>query len=277
VAFPAATTVRPLLMQLRSDAPQVVARATGGGTVVNPGHQGQSSDSGIRVRVNGPSWLVFGQSYDAGWQASCNGHSLGPPRVVDGFANAWPVSAGCEDVSIVFAPQSEVWAGYVLGGAACVLLVLVLVLARRGPRPAALTEPLRSIRPQAWRPLRHAALGGLLGAIAFGFIFGLRAGAVVGPAFALILWRRVSTRRLIAAAGVLLALVVPLLYLLFPSLNEGGYDPGYAGHHLPAHWVTVAAVALVALVLAIDLRAARGRLKTATHRPPDGRGAPRDS
>jgi hypothetical protein len=41
----------------------------------------------------------------------------------------------------------------------------------------------------------------------FGFAFALRAGVVIGPVVALLLWRGISTRWLITIAGALLALV----------------------------------------------------------------------
>jgi hypothetical protein len=103
----------------------------------------------------------------------------------------------------------------------------------------------------------------------FGFVFALRAGAVIGPAAALILWRGVPVRRLILAAGALLVIAVPALYLLFPGTNQGGYDMGYTIQHLGAHWVAVGAFALLVLALIRDLSTARGpRRDGRAQRPP---------
>lgn len=50
----------------------------------------------ISVRSSGkPYWLVVGQSYNAGWKASVvGGQSLGPPQLIDGYANGWMVTPG---------------------------------------------------------------------------------------------------------------------------------------------------------------------------------------
>jgi hypothetical protein len=101
------------------------------------------------------------------------------------------------------------------------------------------------------RPLglaRAAALALAIGAVC-AFVFALRAGAVAAPLAFLIFWRGVPTRTLILAAGALLAVVVPALYLLFPSTDRGGYSTEYATDHLGAHWVAVAALVMLAIAL----------------------------
>ena len=267
--------VRPLLVQMHSPAPDPLAQAAvGGGTVVDSGHQGNGSYTDVRVSVSGPSWLVLGESYNRGWRASCNGRSLGPPQVIDAFANGWRVGAGCQRVSITFAPQTAVNVGYLLGALSCLVLLLVIAL-YRPPAPAAASEPAPAPLAGAglarrWSAAR-ALLGGVLAAAVFGFLFGLRTGAVIGPAFALILWRGVGNRALLLAAGALLVVVVPVLYLAFPGNNDGGFDTGYPIEHLGAHWVAVGAFALLALVLARELSTAiRPRAgDRARPRPPD--------
>jgi hypothetical protein len=99
-------------------------------------------------------------------------------------------------------------------------------------------------------------LAGLAAAAVFGFAFALRAGVAIGPAVALVMWRGFSARAMIAAAGALLAIVVPALYVLFPGTDRGGYDTAYAVQHLGAHWVAVAAVVLLVLALARTLSTA---------------------
>jgi hypothetical protein len=90
---------------------------------------------------------------------------------------------------------------------------------------------------------------------------------VIGPVVALVLWRGVSARALITAAGALLAIVVPALYILFPVTDRGGYNTRYPVDRLGAHWATVAAVTLLILALARTLstasRARSGRAAAA--------------
>ena len=45
--------------------------------------------------VDGPSWLVLGESFNKGWRARCNGKDLGAPRPIEGYANGWLVDRGC--------------------------------------------------------------------------------------------------------------------------------------------------------------------------------------
>jgi hypothetical protein len=231
--------------------------------VLSPGDQGRGSYTGVRVRVTRPSWLVLGESYNTGWRATCDGRSLGDPRVVDGFANGWRVRPGCRRVEFRFAPQSVVDAGYWIGAIGCALLAAILLLRRPRRRPE-LVEPADlpvddGLRP--WSP-RSAAAAGLAAGAVLGFAFALRAGLVIAPAVALILWRGWSPRVLLGAAASLLVVVVPLLYVLFPGDDRGGYDADYALEHLGAHWVTVAAVVL--LVLAVWL----GWRRQTTNVPP---------
>ena len=90
----------------------------------------------------------------------------------------------------------------------------------------------------------------------------------------MILWRGVSTRTLILAAGALLTIVVPALYLLFPADDRGGYNTEYASEHLGAHWVAVAAIVLLAIALWRTLKTA-SRRRGAPAPAPAAEAAPR--
>ncbi len=89
-----------------------------------------------------PRWLVLGQSHNPGWRARlADGTDLGPPRLLDGFANAWLLPAGrATRVVLTWTPQDRVrdalWVS-----ALVVLVCLGLVVVGRGegdgPSPAA--------------------------------------------------------------------------------------------------------------------------------------------
>jgi hypothetical protein len=194
---------------------------------------------------------------------------------VDGFANGWRVTPGCRDVSLVFAPQTAVDWGYAIGALACLALLGILAVRRPRPRRDAAVHPPLHPDDRPWRlPARQALLAGAGAAVLFGFVFALRAGVAIGPAVALVLWRGASPRTLITAAGALLAIVVPAIYVVFPATDRGGYGPAYSVERLGAHWVTVAAVVLLILALARQLSTAtRGSgARGAAER--DGRAAP---
>jgi hypothetical protein len=253
---------RPLTLRLRSAAPAPVVRAAAArlaGRVVDPGKMGRGSYDGVRVQVSEPSWLVLGESYNRGWRAECDGRSLGAPSVVDGFANGWRVEPGCSRVSLSFAPQRAVNWGYAIGALACLVLLVVLIARRPRRREQPVVHGRIEPDDRSWRlQLRRALLAGAAAAVVFGFVFALRAGVVIGPVTALVLWRGISTRMLIVIAGALLTIVVPALYVIFPATDRGGYGPAYPVERLGAHWVTVAAVVLLILALARTLsRASR--------------------
>ena len=250
-------TLLPYLVRLRS--PAEGARVTRpAGTVVDPGEGDGSARDGVRVQLSAPARLVLAESFNEGWRAKCDGRDLGEPKVADGFANGWDAPSDCRDVEFAFAPQRAVHIGYALSGAACVLLLLFLVVRRRERRPVERGLPrepgITGLRP---RPLALAAAVALPLAAAVAFVFALRAGAVAFPLLTLLLWRGATLGRLLAAAGALLAVVVPLLYLLFPPDDLGGHNSSFAGELLGAQWVAVAAFVLLALALWRMLRAAR--------------------
>jgi hypothetical protein len=244
------------LLRLDSPAPRPVP-ATGGGRVLDPGDQGRGKVDGARLRLDGPSWLVLGESYNRGWRASCDGRELGEPVPIDGYANGWRVSR-CSSASFAFAPAGPVKLSYLVSMlSALALLALLLLTRRRDPEP--LRDPLAPgrERPRRWRPLPALAAGGAA-AVVLGFVFALRAGVVLGPLLALALWRGTGARALSIVAAVLLGIVVPAIYLLFTPPDLGGYNSSYPMDVLGAHWVAVAAVACAALALvraAVGLRA----------------------
>jgi hypothetical protein len=243
---------RPLVLRLRSAAPAGSPAPAPAGRVVAPGRFGRSTVDGVRVDVTAPAWLVLAESYDRGWRAWCDGRALGAPQVVDASANGWRVAPGCHDVRFAFAPDAPVrWTMIVSGLAALALLALVLV--RRRPRGAGDHAAVAFDAPRADAPARLEWRRALIVAIPAGLALGFCLGARFSPLFALIvalvLRRGVGARPLILAAAGLLAIAVPILYLVFLPHDPGGYQFGYAGDQINGHWAAV--LALVALLLAL--------------------------
>ena len=54
-----------------------------------------STSMRLQVRTDGtPYWLVLGQSFNEGWEASASSGAIGGHQVVDGYANGWQVRPG---------------------------------------------------------------------------------------------------------------------------------------------------------------------------------------
>ena len=237
------------LLRLRSPAPQPAA-VSGGGTVVDPGRLERSSVSDVRVALDGPSWLVLGQSYNRGWEATCDGRSLGSPRVIDGYANGWRAPASCREASFAFAPQAGVRWSYVISGVVCLLLVLFLLVGRLvlgRERPTQLSRALLPEPAPRGMPLLRSLIIAFLITVPLSLWFALRMGLVIGPVLTYVLWRGVGPRILILGAALLLGVVVPLLYLVVGPENNGGFSFGYSNSLLLAHWTALTAVFLLAL------------------------------
>lgn len=264
------------VLRLDSPAPSPAFSADrGGGQVVDTGEAGRGSYEGVKVALEGPSWLVLGESFNGGWEASCDGEGLGPPEVVDGYANGWRVPGRCSDVSFGFAPNATAQASYWISGLACLGMLLVIVagaLRRRGPE--GIPPRARGLRREAaerW-PLRRALVAGALLALPAAFLFSLRAGAVIGPVVALLLWRGAGARSLALGAGVLLGVVAPAVQLAALPDDLGGFNSEYPLDLIAVHWLAVGAWVLLALALWRSLSFSRAS-------PPTGgrAGAPADA
>ena len=288
IRIPAAT-LRPDGVLLSSPAPLPVASAgTTPGAVFDPGEPGRGRRDHVKLDVHTPAFLVLGESFDRGWRAWCNGRPLGEPVPLDGYANAWRIGPGCTTARFAFAPQRAVHVIQVLSALAClVLLAIALGVGRRrrvrgagdAPAVAAANPPAGDAdadppvasapdwpdSPPRRTPARRAVIAGLIAGGILAFCFSLRSGVVIAPAIAFVLWRGIPAATLAALGGLLLAIAVPLDYIVFPAPDFGGYNPGYAGDQISGHWIAVAGWVLLALALWRTLSTASGRRGAPSH------------
>ncbi len=153
-------------------------------TLPNPPAPGQTPATTVRKvsptmwhigvgAASKPFWLVLGESINRGWTATTsNGHSLGAPQLIDGFANGWyvnPAKLGLSgkkpfSITLNWTPQNLIWIALLLSGLgllACLILGLwPLGMWPRGGASAesSLSEP-DGRRKRRWlrrRHLRHA-------------------------------------------------------------------------------------------------------------------------
>jgi hypothetical protein len=259
---------RPLRVDaLRLASAASATRSAVTGHVLHSGTPSADARRGARIAVGAPSWLIFGESYDKHWRATCDGRDLGPPRPMQGYANAWPVTAGCRTVDFIYNLQRAATAGYLISLIGCALLLLAaLVGFRRRRRHAnaasddeAGPQPLRV--PSADVRGHLALLPALTTLAAIGLAFGLRAGAVAAVAFAAIAWRGISDRVLGIIAATLLGLGVPLAYVAAAIIHNdegrGGNATDFGTNRMAAHWMALAALIALVLILLRTLRAQR--------------------
>jgi hypothetical protein len=236
------------LLRMRSAAPDALPAERGGGQVVDPGQLHNSSLDGVRVKLDAPSWLVLGQSYSVGWEATCDGRSLGEPRPVNAFANGWLAPADCREVAFTFAPQGTAKLGYLISGLACLALLAFVLWGAWAGRRGELAAP----DPARWPDLRPgrmslpvAAAISLAVTVPLALLLAKRTGVVIFPLFTLILWRGIGPRLLTAGAAVLLGLVVPIMYAVISPRDRGGWNFEYSVELMQAHWVGVGAYVLL--------------------------------
>jgi hypothetical protein len=273
--------LRADLLRLSSPAPRPLPAPAAPGRVLDPGNDGRGKRDGVRVALTEPAWLVLAESFNRGWRAECDGRDLGEPQPIDGFANGWRAPRDCRDVDFAFAPQRTMNAGFVISAIACAALLALLAIGavrRRGHRRDASDSAIYqnnvlernsnvagSTLPLHWA-LAIGAAAGLVGA----FLFALRAGIVIGPAVALLLWRGVGPAALAVIAGVLTGVVLPAIYLLFPPDDAGGFNSEFAADLTGAHWVAVAVWVLFAVAVALTVSTASRRRRADA---PPGAGA----
>jgi arabinofuranan 3-O-arabinosyltransferase len=102
-----------------------------------------SVDIAPSTRTN---WLVLGESLNQGWHATINGHDLGAPHLVDGYANGWIVPPNPNGLGVTvhleWVPQRVAWVAIWLSlaaGVACLAIVAGSSVRRR--RRARTGEP----------------------------------------------------------------------------------------------------------------------------------------
>jgi hypothetical protein len=85
-----------------------------------------------------PFWMVLGQSTDAGWHATTDGHDLGTSQLIDGYANGWLVhpsrAGGTMTISLTWTPQRLVNVALVTSAAALLACVVLACWPRRWRR-----------------------------------------------------------------------------------------------------------------------------------------------
>lgn len=213
-------------------------------------------ESDVRLTVEIPPgdvdrWLVLGQSHNPGWTATLDGVSLGPPTLVDGFANGWAVPASGGTVELVWTPQQLV--DRALAFSAVAVLAILVLAVRSVPNPAGRTTvamptfidpPRRGVR-RSRRTAVLAAVGTGLFALA-NLPSWLYAALAIGGVAALGAARREAARLPAALAAGLFA-VTSLLIMAEQALERHPPDFGWPKQFAEFHALGVLTILLLAV------------------------------
>ena len=249
----------------------VVASAAGGGAVALEGSSLDSlapapgprvsqvrldrTDVEAKVReVDGPFWLVLGESFNSGWRAEVDGVDLGAPQLVDGMSNGWFVEPGRSStvvVSLTWTPQRWVRLGLAISAAtflACIVIVWI-GWRRRSSRDHGEESGPTSGSALAWpgeQPgLRTAVTTAVALAILSGVFVAPLIGALVGSATLAAMLR--SRLRWLLSIGAPVALAVAGGYVIVQQTRN--HYP--AVFEWPTYFESIHAVAWLAVMLLV--------------------------
>jgi hypothetical protein len=240
-------------------------------------HNGATKVRAHVTDASEPFWLVLGQSRSPGWHARLvGGRDLGPPQLVDGYANGWlvtPPKTGAAGFDVVFewTPQRQVWTAIwlsLLGVLLCIgIIVLTWVRRRSVVATAATARPGDADTDLTWTPVEPIRPGSRIRWLA-PLICGLLAALVVAPwvglfvaaVVAIIAVRPRSRAVVMLAPGALLALCA--LYIIveqyryrYPSVFEW---PTVFPHARTLAWIAVVLLAADAITEILRARFDRG-------------------
>ena len=181
--------------------------------------------------AGGPFWLVLGQSHSLGWSATVDGEDLGPPDLVDGYANGWRIEPTGEPLAVRlrWTPQARIWQGLAVSGAALVLCLAIIVTSFLRRRRSADPEPAPVSSTEGEPELVAPGRPHVLAPAAVLVAFGMAAGPVVGVAAALVTAAALvlAPLRWVLAFGAALALGLAGAYVALQQ-HRYGYPPDFA-------------------------------------------------
>lgn len=218
-----------------------------------------------RVDVAGatePYWVVLGQSFSSGWRATtADGTDLGPPTLLNGFANGWrvdPAELGADlRIDLTWTPQRFVWFGIAVSVIGVLVCLLLALRRRRSPDDAGhgrLTDPVLADPRHADGPALSAgatAAVGVTAALVALVVVGPLSVVPVGALTAAACWFRWGPMalRLAAVGGVAAAVSYTVVR---QHRNAFPLDFAWPQWFERTHRVTLTAIVLLSALVAVD-------------------------
>ena len=254
--------------------PQALAPAGGIGEVDAVRHRDTAYTAQVPDRDT-DRWLVLGQSHNRGWHATLDGTDLGPPVVIDGFANGWLLPAGeAATVELRWTPQRLVdWAlRFSLLALAAAALIAWRGRSDRGGQRSALArfEPDRPVLRWPWHRAPSPRPSTTAVVVAGVAVTALAAASVpdwhaLAPAAAVVTVLALRNRRLwwLAPMVAALSLGVAALFVLIQQYRFR-YPPDFIWpiRFETVHILGLAAIIALACDYAVTLARTRARRPT---------------
>ena len=219
-----------------------------------------------------PYWVVLGQSLSPGFRATAaDGTDLGPPTLVNGFANGWrvdPAKVGRDTtITITWAPQSIVWValGLSLVGVLLCLVLLVWPLRLWAGRPLPAERPAdmvpAGISPRRADGAAAAPRAAVPATVAIGLATWVLAGWPVALGVAALTALALMTRRgevVLRFVGIGLFAAAAAFVVLKQWRNSYIVDFNWMNQFEATHAWSLAAVALLLVDTVVTALRARG-------------------
>ena len=218
-----------------------------------------------------PFWLVLGQSYNSGWQASSDAQVVAGSTLVDGYANGWQVTPHTTSfgVTLTWTPQRVIWIALAVS-ALTMLVCVALVLWRRRRRrderaaradaDAAQDGSVELVNPLVSRGDAFGIRGALVGALVAAAIGSVVArwwiGLVLGALVFLAMLR--PRLRAVLSLGAPLCVIAVAAYVVVQQYRYGyPYDYFWVEHFEAISNVAWLAVLLLTADACVELARTR--------------------
>ena len=203
-----------------------------------------------------PFWLVLGESHNKGWKAHIGSRDLGPPTLIDGYANGWLIDVDNPSellvVDLEWAPQKSVWMGItasLFGLLACFSILGVSFTRSRRQvaeeSPSATSDLPSFAGLSSWEghtPKIAVAVASTLAIGALGIVVSRPIIGITGAILTFVGFINAKSRSVLSLA-TFGSLAIGAAYIgIRQIIGSPSAESAWPGHFETAHWLSMAAV-----------------------------------